>query len=121
MAKLNVTRIAVAAGVGVVDELLERNDVKNGRTGAFKTWSDYGRIVMPVAGAALQMFMPKYAGIGETVLIASTSLLVKSIAKAAMPATTAYSPRSVSAPRAVARGPYSTLGHQEEFQTTRIL
>jgi hypothetical protein len=50
------------------------------------------RVAAVAAGFGLQMFMPKYGGIGETAAISATPLLVKSIAKIAM-APTAYSPR----------------------------
>ena len=91
MAKLNVTRIAIAAGVGAVDEMLERNDAKAAREGT-KSWAFMYRVAAVAAGFGLQMFMPKYGAIGETAAISATPLLVKSIAKIAM-APTAYSPR----------------------------
>lgn len=115
MAKLNVTRIAIAAGVGAVDEMLERSDVKAAREGT-KSWAFMYRVAAVAAGFGLQMFMPKYGGIGETAAISATPLLVKSIAKIAM-APTAYSPRLAArsfAPRSVgARAP--------EFDQVRLV
>ncbi len=94
MRKLNLTRMAIAVGVGAIDEVLERQDTKAGRTGNFKTWKDYGRIALPVLGIAAQLMMPKYAGIGETVAVASLPLLTKSVASMAMKSTTSFRPSS---------------------------
>jgi len=96
MAKLNVTRIAIAAGVGAIDEALERNDAKAAREGT-KSYSFMYRVAAVAAGFGLQMFMPKYGAFGESAAIAATPLLVKSIAKIAMPAGTSYSPRQLGA------------------------
>ena len=103
MAKLNVTRIAIAAGVGVVDELLERQDVKAVRTGA-KGWSFMYRVAAVAGGFGLQMFMPKYGGIGETVALSATPLMVKSIASLAMPVAGRPMTRSFPRMSPVARG-----------------
>jgi hypothetical protein len=92
MEKLNVTRIAIAAGIGAVDEMLERNDAKAVREGT-KSWAFMYRVAAVAAGFGLQMFMNKrFGAFGETAAISATPLLVKSIAKIAM-APTAYSPR----------------------------
>lgn len=123
MANISMTKVAISVGVGAVDEILEVWDEKSGRTGSFKTFRDYGRIAMPVVGYGLQLFMPRYANLGETLAVASTPLLVKSIARIVRGGTSAA--RQVSTP-IVNRIPASqisrrvgTMGSQSEFQTTR--
>lgn len=118
MRKLNLTRMAIAIGVGAIDEVLERQDAKAGRTATFRTWRDYGRIGLPVIGIAAQLMMPKYAGIGETVAVASLPLLTKSVAAMAMKSTT-----SMGAGRAYPRMAPTTRGigaRQPEFEEVRI-
>lgn len=118
MRKLNLTRMAIAIGVGAIDEVLERQDARAGRTGNFKTWKDYGRVALPVLGIAAQLFMPKYGGIGETVAVASLPLLTKSIASTAMKSTT-----STRAGRAYPRlAPSSPFGARSpEFDNVRLV
>lgn len=81
---INLTKAFTAVGVGVIDDVLERNDNKEGRTGIQKRWSDWARIGLVVGGYGVTYFMPRYADIGETVALASTPLLVKTIAREVM-------------------------------------
>jgi hypothetical protein len=118
MRKLNLTRMAIAIGVGAIDEVLERQDTSAGRTGAFRTWRDYGRIGLPVIGIAAQLMMPKYAGIGETVAVASLPLLTKSIAAVAMKKTTSFGP-SRAYPRMAPTG-RGIGARQPEFEEVRV-
>ena len=78
---IDFTKSAISAGVGVVDELLDRMDAKSTppRTGQFRTFQDMGRIAIAGAGYALQAFMPKYASLGETLALSGTPLLAKTI------------------------------------------
>lgn len=79
---INVQRSLIAAGVGVVDEALEYWDEQpGGTTEAFKSKKDLGRLVLAGLGYGLQAFMPAQAQLGETIALAATPLLVKSIAK----------------------------------------
>lgn len=122
---MNMTKLGIAIGVGVVDEALEYFDSTAAvpRTGHFKTWRDYARIGMPLGGLALAMWKPgRFGNIGETIATASTPLLVKSIIK--MARNSAYT-QQVAGPRVAQRMPagqqVGTLMHQEEFQKTRML
>lgn len=122
---MNMIKLGIAIGVGVVDEALEYFDstAATPRTGHFKTWRDYARIGMPLGGLALAMWKPgRFGAIGETVATASTPLLVKSIIK--MARNTAYT-QQVAGPRVQQRIPagnrVGTLMHQQEFKTTRVL
>lgn len=122
---MNMTKLGIAIGVGVVDEALEYFDSTAAvpRTGHFKTWRDYARIAMPVGGLALAMWKPgRYGSFGETIATASTPLLVKSIVK--MARSSAYT-QQIAGPRVAQRIPagtrVGTLMHQEEFKTTRVL
>lgn len=122
MAKLriNITKMAVAAGVGGLDEFLEMQDASatTPRTGFFKTWRDYGRIGMVGIGLAAQAFMPKYAALGETIAVAATPLLMKSIIKMVRKVEYAQ-------PAAVRQLQYRPIsrpvsGRVPEFDSTRI-
>lgn len=123
MANISFAKVGVSVGVGVADEILEVMDEKSGRTGSFKTFRDYGRIAMPVVGYGLQLFMPRYANLGEALALSSTPLLVKSISRVIRGGTSAA--RRVSNPivNGISAGPVSrrvaTMGSQSEFQTTR--
>ncbi|MFA5187618.1 MAG: hypothetical protein WC551_14150 [Patescibacteria group bacterium] len=85
---IDLVKEAVAVVIGVEDEFVERKDVKDARTGSFKTYTDISRLVITGAGLGLQVFAPKYGRIGEALAIGGTPLLVKSIAKAVMPVGT---------------------------------
>ena len=105
MARINLTTIGVAAAVGVVDELLERQDNAKGRKD-FARWSYISRLLSVVGGHAVGQFFTQWSSLGETVATASTPLLVKSLATQFMPVTRVgavrrsvnFIPRHVSAP-----------------------
>ena len=78
---LNVTRIAISVGAGVVDEALEAWDRKELRTESFKTATDLGRVAMVGLGYALQLLFPRQAALGDALATSCTPLLVKSIAR----------------------------------------
>jgi hypothetical protein len=80
---INTGKLITAAGVGVVDEVLEYWDAHStpARTESFRTATDIGRLLMVGVGLGAQIFMPRYAALGETLATAATPLLVKSIAK----------------------------------------
>lgn len=102
---LNYMKMAGAMAAGGLDEMLERNDAKATpvRTGNFKTYSDYGRVGSVVGGIGLQIAMPKYADIGEGLMLGGLSLLTKSVVKAVAPVTAAGMPRFAPARYAPAR------------------
>lgn len=76
---INATKAIISVGVGVADEALSYWDEQSGRTESFKTATDIGRLLLALAGYGLQAFSPRYAAMGETLAVASTPLLVKSI------------------------------------------
>ena len=81
---IDIGKSLVSVGIGVVDEVLERQDALNDRTESFKTWSDIGRLVGAAAGYGIQAFMPRQEKWGEALALSATPLLVKSIAKPLM-------------------------------------
>lgn len=71
---------ASGIAVGLIDDQLERNDAKNGRTAAFKTATDIGRAAMVVGGVAVGLLAPSRIKMwGETVATAALPLLTKSV------------------------------------------
>ena len=77
---IDVQRHLIAGGVGVVDEVLETWG--EGETQEpFRNKKDLGRLAIVAAGLGLQAFMPAQAELGETLSLAATPLLVKSVAK----------------------------------------
>ena len=77
---INVQRHLIAGGVGVIDEVLDYWGEKDSQE-AFRNKKDLGRLGLVALGLGLQAFMPAYANIGETLSLAATPLLVKSVAK----------------------------------------
>jgi len=76
---MDVGKIILAGGLGVVDLMVQASDVTNKRTVALKRWQDYFRIAAFAGGLATQVWMTKYARWGEAAAIAAAPLLVKSI------------------------------------------
>jgi len=78
--RVDLTRVGVAVLAGAVDEVLEAWDEREGRIGPFRTATDIGRLVLCGLGYLMQIFdiRPR---LGESLAIAETPLLVKSIAK----------------------------------------
>ena len=79
---IDVGRSITSVGVGAVSEVLEWWDEKEGRVGSFRTANDIGNLVMCGVGYGAQVFMPRYAKLGETIALSATPLLVKSISRA---------------------------------------
>ena len=77
---VDVMKSGLAVGVGVLDEVMESWDEKEGRVEPFRNATDISRILIAGLGYGLQMFMPRYARLGEGLALAGTPLLVKSIA-----------------------------------------
>lgn len=94
----------VGAGLGGLDEVLERADAKAvpARTEPFKTWRDYGRIGMVVAGLGGEIFMPRYTRVAQAVGEVGVAFLVKSLSKAlikeTVPTAATYIHRRQAAP-----------------------
>ena len=78
---VDLMKSGISVGVGVVDEVAEAWDEKEGRTEPFRTATDIWRLLGALGGYALQIFMPKQARIGEALALSATPLLVKSVAK----------------------------------------
>jgi len=78
--RVDLTRVGVAVLAGAVDEVLEAWDEREGRIEPFRTATDIGRLVLCGLGYLMQIFdiRPR---LGESLAIAETPLLVKSIAK----------------------------------------
>jgi len=68
--------------VGVVDEGLQYADehATVPRTESFKTWQDWGRMAIFALGLIGPSFMPRYKELSDTMVIASTPLVVKTLA-----------------------------------------
>lgn len=113
---INIMKAVIAGGVGVVDEVAERNDKTAGRTESFKNATDIYRTAAVVIGYGLQVFMPKYASFGDTLATAATPLFVKSLAKPVMGAVSGNSAPAAEryfAPRRAASGLRAGLGAEE--------
>jgi hypothetical protein len=91
-------KVGISAGVGVIDEVIERQDrkyltdakrtaiEKENHAKPFRSYGDIARLALALGGLAVQQFGPnKYDYMGEAIALSATPLLVKSIAKAAMP------------------------------------
>lgn len=105
---INMQKSLIAAGVGVVDEVLEYWDEQPGGSQLpFQSKKDLGRLVLAGLGYGLQAFMPAQAQLGETIALAATPLLVKSIAKPLKAAL--LTPRAATAMAFRARSPVSTI------------
>ena len=84
MARINYMNLVVGVGVGAVDEVLERKDKTDKKTGPFKGWRDYGRLGLTVAGLAGQMF-DFFPSIAEPLAQSEITRLTKSLAQQLMP------------------------------------
>jgi hypothetical protein len=78
---VDLMKSGISVGVGVVDEVMESWDEKEGRTEPFRKATDIVRLLGALGGYALQIFMPRQARIGEALALSATPLLVKSVAK----------------------------------------
>ena len=79
---VDLGKVSVSVGVGVVDEVLQFADAKATipRTGSFKTWQDWGRLGLAVIGYLGPSFMPKHTSLFDTIATAVTPLVVKTLA-----------------------------------------
>lgn len=76
---INVGRQVQSYFVGGVDQVLKWQDEKGGRVKPFKKWQDWGRVGGHLVGLAAQIWMPKYAALGETIAISTGPLVVDSL------------------------------------------
>lgn len=84
MARIDLTRLITAYGIGAVDELLEKMDKDKGRTRATRAWATWYRLgahAVSLLGYAMDIFPAPFAGYAETALIATGPLAVKSVAR----------------------------------------
>ncbi len=81
MARVNMKNVVVGVGAGAVDELLEWQDEKNGRTEPFKKWTDWGRVLLTAFGYLGTIFdlAPDYT---MPLAQSETTLLTKSVGQA---------------------------------------
>lgn len=79
---INVGKQVQSYVVGGVDSVLEWYDGKNDRTKTSEQWQTWGRVGGHLLGLAAQIWMPKYAALGETVAISTGPLVVKTLANA---------------------------------------
>ena len=80
--KINAMNVVIGAGVGVLDEVVERRDINRGNTEAFNGITGWGRVGVTLAAYAGQAFgfqsrlaMP----LAQSVLPLATKTVVKAI------------------------------------------
>lgn len=129
--KLDMGKVILAGGVGVVDLYAEKLDADATpvRTEALKRWKDYFRMLAFGGGLAAQVWFPKYDRWGEAASIAATPLLIRSIndsievikPKAMRPTTRIFAPTQVSRgiPQHVAQR-YPAPEFQNQFKNIRL-
>ena len=96
---------SVGVGLGVVDDQMEKWDVRRGRTKPFQNATDIGRVAAVVGGAVIGNIMPRWGNWGEHVTQGAGPLLVKSILKALSKttSTSTASTASFAARRSISR------------------
>ncbi len=115
---IDMTKSLTSAAVGVLDEVLERNDTKNARVENFKKYADIERLALAAIGYGAQAFMPRYGKIGEALALSATPLFVKTLSHVVAKTTTtsalqagAFVPRhAVATPAAPRPGAMVTPG-----------
>lgn len=81
MPRINLTKEALALGVGALDTVLETYDRNNGGSAKpFQNLTDWGRTVVAV-GSALAYMSNMLPDIAEPVLYASSALAAKSVTR----------------------------------------
>ena len=78
--KIKLEKVGAAVGIGVVDEVAEYFDNKQGWTGSFRNSTDIVRLVGSLAGLGMTAF-DFYPTVGEAIYPSFLTLLTKSIAK----------------------------------------
>ena len=76
---IDVGKLILSGGVGVVDLFVEVKDKDNGRTDPLKRWDDYFRVGGLAAGLAAQVWFPKYARWGESLALSTMPLVIRSL------------------------------------------
>ena len=77
--KLDMQKAITAVAVGVVDEVAEEFDHRNGKTESFQRATDWVRAGAVALGYGVMVFFPKWSKWGEGIAYPATALLVKSI------------------------------------------
>lgn len=113
----DIGKLVIPVAVGAVDEFLERDDAKKAAKPAFQTKKDLGRLIMVGGGYALELFMPRYAGLGGNLIQSATPLLVKSLSHVLFKTGTAASRPAIY--QAVAQR-YPAPGLEHEFTGVRL-
>ena len=116
--RIDIGNIIVGVGAGVVDEVLEWQDEKAGRTEPLKTWTDWGRIglcAIGYLGQALNFFPRITAPLAQSeVTLATKSVSAIIRQKVGTTAAMVSRPRSPASP-----SPSGRVGrsYQPEFET----
>lgn len=125
---LDVGKLILAGGVGVVDLFVEVKDIDNGRADPMKRWVDYERVGGLALGLAAQIWFTKYARWGEALAIATTPLVIRSLndsqqfikPKAAQARTgRTFTPAGAPVSHPVAQR-YPAPEYQNEFKNIKI-
>lgn len=119
---INARTVGVPVAVGVIDEVLERYSASKGQSG-FNTWVNWGRLGMAIIGYGGQLAMPRQTALFETMAIADTPLMVKTLAKQFVKESGtgagALVMRGATARGAVGRGVRTGL-RESEFENVRV-
>ena len=97
--RINAMNVVIGAGVGVLDEVVERRDINRGNTEAFNGITGWGRVGVTLAAYAGQAFgfqtslaMP----LAQSVLPLATKTVVKAILQSTGTASRPRTNRSTS-------------------------
>ena len=120
---INARTVGVPVAVGVIDEVLERYSASKGQAG-FNCWVNWGRLGMAIVGYGGQLLMPRQTALFETLAIADTPLMVKTLAKqfvkdSGTTGAGALVLRGAAARGAVGRGVRTGL-RESEFENVRV-
>lgn len=80
--RISAMNVVIGAGVGVLDEVVERRDINRGNTEAFNGIAGWGRVGVTLAAYAGQMFNFQTnlaAPLAQSVLPLATKTVVKAI------------------------------------------
>ena len=97
--RINPMNVVIGAGVGVLDEVVERRDINRGNTEAFNGIAGWGRVGITLAAYAGQMFNFQtnlVVPIAQSVLPLATKTVVKAILQSTGTNSRARTNRSTS-------------------------
>jgi hypothetical protein len=79
--RVNLMNVAIGVGAGAVDEVMESQDARAGRTAPFKTWTDWSRIGLAAVGYLGQMF-GYFSAYAEPLAQSEVTLVTKTVGAA---------------------------------------